>query len=134
MNLPDVPLLSMLRERMSWLSARQDVLSQNVANVDTPGYSARDLKPIDFADLVKKAQAPASGTLTVDNPMHIQIAPRAAGFTDYDSPDTEAGASNNSVSLESEMIKVSDTQSQFQAASNLYTKALQLMRTAIGAP
>ena len=38
----------MLRERMSWLNARQDVLSQNVANADTPGYTARDLKPLDF--------------------------------------------------------------------------------------
>jgi hypothetical protein len=32
------------------------------------------------------------------------------------------------------MIKVSDTQSQFQAASNLYAKALSMMRTAIGTP
>ena len=48
MNLPDVPLFSMLRERMTWLNQRQDVLSQNVANADTPGYVARDLKPLDF--------------------------------------------------------------------------------------
>ena len=32
MNLPDVPLMSMLKSKMSWLEARQDVLSQNVAN------------------------------------------------------------------------------------------------------
>ena len=44
MNLPDIPLFAMLRERMSWLNQRQGVLSQNVANADTPGYGARDLK------------------------------------------------------------------------------------------
>jgi flagellar basal-body rod protein FlgB len=31
-----------------------------------------------------------------------------------------------------EMIKVSDTQAQFQAAANLYAKAMTLMKTAIG--
>ncbi len=137
MNLPDVPLLSMLRERMAWLSARQNVLSQNVANVDTPGYSARDLKPLDFQELVKKVSTPpnTANTLSVDDPRHIQIAaPAMSDFTGYDTPDQDANPNGNSVSLEAEMIKVSDTQSQFQAASNLYTKALSLMRTAIGAP
>ena len=52
MNLPDVPLLSMLRERMTWLHQRQDVLSQNVANADTPGYVARDLKAQDFSAML----------------------------------------------------------------------------------
>jgi flagellar basal-body rod protein FlgB len=30
------------------------------------------------------------------------------------------------------MIKVSDTQAQFQAATNLYAKAMTMMKTAIG--
>jgi len=34
--------------------------------------------------------------------------------------------------LEQEMIKVSDTQVQFQAATNLYAKAIGMMKTAIG--
>ena len=38
MHVPDIPLLSLLRERMSWLNARQSVLSQNIANADLPGY------------------------------------------------------------------------------------------------
>ena len=46
MDLPDVPLMSMLRTRMSWLHQRQDVLAQNVANADTPKYVAHDLKPL----------------------------------------------------------------------------------------
>ena len=45
MHMADIPLLSMLKDRMSWLSARQSVLSQNVANADSPGYTAHDLKP-----------------------------------------------------------------------------------------
>ena len=36
------------------------------------------------------------------------------------------------MSLEDEMIKVSDTQAQYQAATNLYAKAIDMMKTAIG--
>ena len=133
MNLPDVPLLSMLKSKMSWLEARQDVLSQNVANADTPGYVARDVKPMDFESLLKKASNPGfEPGLMVTDPRHIAIKPASGGFDSADAPDVQASPNGNSVSLEEEMIKVSDTQAQYQAATNLYAKAMQLMRTALG--
>ena len=46
--------------------------------------------------------------------------------------DQESSPNGNAVSLEMEMIKVSDTQAQFQAAANLYAKAMTMMKTAIG--
>lgn len=136
MDVPGIPLLNVLRERMSWLNNRQSVLSQNVANADTPGYLAKDLKPLDFQKMVQQ-QVPSvlqnAGTLTVTNPRHIEISPSHAGrFKETLSPDGEANPTGNTVSLEEEMIKVSDTQAQYQAASNLYAKAVGLLRTAIG--
>ncbi len=135
MELPGIPLLDVLRQRMSWLNARQSVLSQNVANADTPGYEARDLKPIDFARLVQESRSSATfdNSLAVTNPRHIAIEPAGgSGFTDDVSADTQANPTGNTVSLEQEMIKVADTQAQFQAASNLYAKAVGMLRTAIG--
>lgn len=134
MNIADIPLLGLLRERMSWLNARQGVLSQNVANADSPGYTARDLKPLDFEDLLKRSSQSNdfSGGLTITNPRHIAINNSAAQYDEDDAPDTQADSSGNTVSLEEEMIKVADTQAQYQAAANLYSKAVDLMRTAIG--
>jgi len=135
MDLPAIPLLSMLKERMAWLNQRQNVLSQNVANVDTPGYAARDLKPVDFEKALKDATTSSSfsGSLTTTNPRHIALSPHgAAAFAGEDTPDIESNPSGNSVSLEEEMIKVADTQAQFQAATNLYAKAIDMMKTAIG--
>src|SRR5271167_637520 len=85
MNLPDIPLLSILRERMSWLNQRQDVLTQNVANADTPGFSARDLKPLDFSDELRKAQNPmqSAGQLLVTDPHHISISSSTQAFENY---------------------------------------------------
>lgn len=135
MNLPEVPLLAMLKSRMTWLEARQSLLSQNVANADTPGYVARDLKPMDFESALKGVAGGGrfSTTLAVTDARHISVTPsHPSGFDSGATPDVEANPVGNSVSLEQEMIKVSDTQAQFQAATNLYSKAVQLMRTAIG--
>lgn len=131
MNLPDIPLLSMLRERMTWLHQRQDLLSQNVANADTPGYVARDLKPLDFEQALSDANSGA--TMMTTNARHIALSPSHSGkFEDRETPDQESNPNGNAVSLEMEMIKVSDTQAQFQAAANLYAKTITLMKTAIG--
>jgi|HubBroStandDraft_5_1064220.scaffolds.fasta_scaffold633206_2 flagellar basal-body rod protein FlgB len=134
MNLPSMPLFDVLKERMSWLTQRQSLLSQNVANADTPGYAALDLKPVDFADALKKSSQQGSyqGGLTVTDPHHITIATDSAGgFETQSSGDAETNPTGNSVSIEEEMMKVADTQAQYQAASNLYAKAVSMMRTAI---
>src|SRR5579864_9300663 len=135
MDLPDIPLLSMLRQRMTWLNQRQDVLSQNVSNADTPGYLAHDLKPVDFSDELEKAGSSMTngGVMRTTDPRHITVNPsKQDDFESYESHDVESNPDGNTVSLEMEMIKVSDTQAQFQAATNLYAKAMTLMKTAIG--
>jgi flagellar basal-body rod protein FlgB len=133
MDLPDVPLLAMLRQRMDWLHQRQDVLAGNVANADTPGFVARDLKPLDFEQALSNA---ASGeALVTTNARHIALTPSHTNkFEDHEAPDQESSPNGNSVALEAEMVKVSDTQAQFQAAANIYAKTMTMMKTAIGQP
>ena len=131
MNIPEVPLLSVLREKMSWLNARQAVLAQNVANADVPGYEAHDLKPLDFEQVLKNSLHPANISLATTDPRHLSPASDASPFEQTETADTETLRGGNSVSQEQEMMKVSDTQAQYQAASNLYAKSVQMMRTAI---
>lgn len=134
MNLTDLPLFNVLSERMSWLTQRQSVLSQNVANADTPGYDATDLKPVDFSEVLKRSQSQGrfDGGLTVTDPHHITITPQnARGFETQPSDEADANSTGNTVSNEEEMMKVSDTQTQYQAASDIYAKAISMMRTAI---
>ena len=130
MDMHDLPLLSLLRERMTWLNQRQDVLSQNVANADTPRYVARDLKALDF----DKMLGASSGTkMMTTNVKHIALSSAHSGkFEDHETPDQESDPNGNAVSLEVEMIKVADTQAQYAAAANLYSKAVRMMKTAIG--
>jgi flagellar basal-body rod protein FlgB len=133
MNIGEMPLLNMLRERMSYLNARQDVLSQNVANADSPGYAAKDLKAENFDDILGQANASMTTSMLKTDPNHMDVPQTGTGqYAGVDAPDTESGPDGNTVSLEAEMMKVADTQAQYQAATNIYSKAMSMMRTAIG--
>ena len=132
MEVGNIPLMSMLKDRMAWLSRRQDILSQNVASADVPGYKPRELKAVDFEQSLKAASATSAGSLTVTNPHHINASRANDGYEVQDGADVESSPSGNSVSLEAQMIKVAETQAQFQAAANLYAKAIEMMKTAIG--
>lgn len=131
MQVGDIPLMAMLKDRMAWLGQRQQVLTQNVANVDVPNYTPRDLKPMDFEQTLKNSQRSSAGSLMVTDPHHITTR-TSSSFEQRDNADVVATPNGNSVSLEAQMIKVADTQAQYQAAANLYSKAISMMKVAIG--
>lgn len=135
MDLTTTPLLDVLRARMTWLNARQGVLSQNVSNADTPGYVAQDIKPLDFEKVLENSTSKISNGLMTTDPRHISASSSASSASGgLDLTQIESDTQGQAVSQEEEMMKVSDTQAQYQAAANLYAKAVSMMRTAIGTP
>ncbi len=131
MQVGDIPLMAMLKDRMAWLSHRQDILAQNVASADVPGYTPRDLTPMNFEQTLKNSLRNSASSLAVTDPRHIAVTSISRGYEEQQKPDVESSPNGNSVSLEAEMIKVSDTQAQYQAAANLYGKAIDMMKMAI---
>ncbi|MFZ0609635.1 MAG: flagellar basal body rod protein FlgB [Xanthobacteraceae bacterium] len=126
MPITDIPILNMLRERMQWQQARQEVLAQNVANADTPDYQAKDLVPLDFS----RQLSAVSLSLDRTNPEHIaatsagsQFASKNAGF--------EVRPRGNSVSHEDEMNNVATNQMDYEAATEMYTHSLNLIKLAV---
>jgi flagellar basal-body rod protein FlgB len=140
MALGDLPIIGMMKQRMHWLSARQQVLAQNVANADTPGYTAQDLKPLDFGALVKRnsrvmapvaTQAGHIGSPAVGSGLNIRPG-EARGGEVIKKPDFETSPTGNSVVLEDQMIKVAATQMDYQTVTGLYSKSLGLIKIALG--
>src|SRR5436305_14526786 len=84
MDLNGIPLFSLISGRMSWLSARQSVLAENVSNADTPNFVARDLKPVDFQSMLA-GQGMGSTQLTTTNVRHFDI--RARGTAPFEEED-----------------------------------------------
>jgi len=136
MNLNDMPLFAMLRGRLGYLNQRQQVVAQNVANSDTPGYVARDLKAFSF-----KAQMDAASGLrpvapAQTNAAHMAgTAPRREGaWKAVASPDSETTLDGNQVVLEEQMIKMTEARMSYDAAIGFYQKSLSLLRMASRAP
>jgi flagellar basal-body rod protein FlgB len=131
MNPSNLPLFSLIAQRMGWLSERHKVLAENVANVDTPNYKARDVKPMDFAALASKAGARLGPAAT--DPRHIQPSGGSATkATATKDAKAEATLSGNTVSLESELMKVADTAMDYQLVTNLYRKQIGMLKAVIG--
>lgn len=135
MAITDVPILSMLRTKMNWSQERQKVLSQNVANSDTPNYRGRDLKSPKFDDAVAVSARPVERvSLAATNPAHIGGGLSLSGGSQYgtEKGGYEVAPTGNSVNLEDEMIKVANNQMEYQAATALYTRSLNLLKVALG--
>ena len=114
---------------MRWHQQRQDVLAQNVANSDTPGYKGSELKPLDFSDTLA-AIAPLQ-TATSD-PAQFSVAGSGAAAIDGSQASFEVTPEGNGISVEDEMMKVTSNQMDYQMVTSLYTRSLQLIRTALG--
>lgn len=134
MLLKDIPVFQALHKRMDWLSARQTVLAENVANADTPGFRARDLKELSFRELMA-GKKPVMSTARTHS-QHLQgTASSATPYAD-DSQDAvnESTPSENAVVLEEQTLKVSDTRMEYDLATSLYRKNMNMIRTALGRP
>ena len=128
MPITDIPILSMLRQRMEWHQERQRVLAENVANADTPNYHARDLAPPDFSHEMQAAL-----TLDRTNPLHITAqAGGGSAFAADSSGRYQIRPRGNSVTHEDEMMKVASNQMDYETVTSLYTRSLALIKLAIG--
>lgn len=134
MAITDLPILSMLHTKMSWSQERQKVLAENVANSDTPNYRERDLKPVQFPDPTTVQTAPVHQVaLAQTEPRHIPgLAGNASSFDTTRKGAFEISPTGNSVSLEDQMMKVAANQIDYQAATALYTRSLDLLKVALG--
>jgi len=125
MDVSKSSLFSGLAARLQFLSARTSVVAENIANADTPGYVARDLKAPDFKS------AASAHALRVSDPRHHSGPKGSAGSTKTVlAPDGEASLDGNKVSLETQMMKLSETRMDYQLASGVYRKAVDLIRLA----
>jgi flagellar basal-body rod protein FlgB len=134
MAITDIPILSMLRTRLDWSQQRQRVLAQNVANSDTPNYRARDLEQLKFE---APGQVAASGVTAVSLAQtesgHIAgLGANGSAFRSERDSHYEVRPTGNTVSLEDEMMKVAANQMDYQAVTALYTRSLNLLKTALG--
>ena len=137
--MPTVPaLMTGIAREMKHLAERQRVLAQNIANSETPGYKSREVEAPDFGDLL--AQQGEAGVPHIARPQ-VQItsgmaalgaAPVEAGDVVFDKDISETKPDGNNVTLEDQLLRMSQVQADFTAMTNLYRKQQSLLKTALG--
>ncbi len=132
MELKDIALFGIVRKRLDWLGQRQEVLSQNIANADTPKYRARDLKAYNFKELVRRENAQIN--LVANNPDHLSgRRKRIRDFTEAaERKPFETSPDGNSVILEEQMGKIGTNGANYKLTTTLYRKHLDMFRLALG--
>jgi flagellar basal-body rod protein FlgB len=103
------PVTSHMEQYLDLLSARQQLVASNVANLDTPGYRTRD---IDF-QLEFESQI-AGGSPNVIEPTGLTIK-----------------NDDNNVSLDRETRLLAENAMRFNFASNLLKNELRTLKSAI---
>jgi flagellar basal-body rod protein FlgB len=131
MAISELPILSLLRTKMQWHQERQRLLAENVANADMPQFKPRDLVAPSFAS--NAAASPAAVTLTRTDASHQtgSIA-NTTQFKIENRGGFEVRPSGNAVNLEDEMLKVAANQIDYQTATSLYSRSLDLIKIALG--
>ena len=136
MGVADISLLSQIKGRLTWLDARQRVVAQNVANSDTPGYVARDLRaPTDFAAALRdggglRMAQTSAAHMPIGGPNGAPV----ARFTSEKTPDSETTLDGNSVVVEEQMLKMAESRMAYDAAIGLYTKSMAMITLAAKVP
>lgn len=132
MDLNNLPMFDLLTRRMKWLSQRQEVLAQNIANANTPDYTPQDLKPMPFREIMNRL-SPVNPQRTAELHMAGTVVRRPAPFdADEQRKRYEMAPDGNSVVIEEQVIKVAETQMDYQLITNLYRKHVDMIKTAIG--
>ena len=107
---------------------RSEVLANNLANADTPGYLARD---VDFRKALATASGAANGVaLETDAPGQIAGAGRSAEALAWRVP-TQPSMDGNTVDAQVEQAAFAANGVHYQASLSFITAQIRMLRMAI---
>jgi flagellar basal-body rod protein FlgB len=110
----------LLEKSLSWHSQGQAIIAGNLANLDTPNYTRKE---VNFKGVLKDHLQGRPGiTLAASHPQHLKGSPLASGMArdTQDSPD-----------LDQEMVNLSLNQLGYQTSVSMLVKKLEQLKTVL---
>ena len=119
--------LQSTRFALDGLSERQKVISNNLANVDTPGYKAQNLS---FESVLRGVvQKDENLPLVSTHKRHISLQAPTPGVLHGLRTGGSVRADGNNVDIDVELTEISEVGIQYQALTQAASKKLQLLKT-----
>lgn len=112
------------------LSHRQGAISNNIANIDTPGYARQE---VNFETELQRQFGRGVSSMAATDPRHITSGASLRGQVGIDPQQllTSSRLDGNSVDIDQEMVLLAETQMRYQAASRALSTKLNNIRTVI---
>ena len=121
----DETVLNHMKLFLDYSARKQQVITSNLANSETPGYRAKEL---DFADVFKQ-EMQSSGVLKQTREKHIEGKPSLVRVAEVKEKANDAlGRDGNNVDLDREMTQLAQNVLKFSVVSRLYQQKIQLIK------
>ena len=109
-------------------SERQQVLSANIANADTPGYKAQDF---DFSRALGEAMSRPVANAGTSDPRHIPVGPRAGSPALQYRTASQPSIDGNTVEMDAERAQFADNAIRYEATLKMLNGQIKSMMSAI---
>jgi len=124
--------LKALTTALNFREMRQELISSNVANANTPGYKA---KKLDFEEALARAlDVDGQMKMNATDGRHYNVG--GGGFNNlepevYDNPNGVVSENGNTVDVEAEMAAMAENKLMYDATVQLINKKMGIMKYAI---
>lgn len=111
----EMKILSDASALARYSAKRQEVIAENIANVNTPGYAARDLAPFEAIFNTSDPYGAISEMRPIDSPSAAEPSPNG-----------------NTVSLQTELMRGAQNEARHETAVAIYRKAMDILKMSLG--
>ena len=126
-ELTDAAVVSALRRQMTVAAAKQVVASGNLANVNTPGFKAKEFE---FSDALTKQLAGGPG-MTVTNAKHMGGVGDLSMARTKEADGLPERRDGNTVQIDRELLSMTSAAGEFARAQTALAAKFRLVRYAI---
>jgi flagellar basal-body rod protein FlgB len=127
--------LPALERSLQYMSARQKLLADNLANIETPNYRPKDVSPAAFQGALREAlerdRVDGQGSLQFDDAAPVTFGEDGARLKPEVLAENIMFHDGNDRSLERLMQKVQENVYSFRMASQMIRNQFELLKTAI---
>lgn len=113
--------MRLLEKSLTWRARNQEIIAGNIANLDTPNYTRKDMDFQNILESYSKGNL-LEVSLTQSNPGHLGGSDPSQALVQESSED---------VDLDQEMVRMADNQISYNASVQMLIKKLDALRTVI---
>lgn len=126
-DLTDASVLNALRQTMSLAAGKEVVATSNLANINTPGYKAKEFT---FSDTLTQMLSGGPRMVTTDA-RHISTSDDMTSASTKEADGLAARRDGNTVQIDREMLNLTNAAGEFSKAQTALAAKFRLVRYAI---